>query len=68
MGKTGRDAVAEDYKRWKYKRKKYIQTNAMAKGTECENEAVMVYNLARGTDYKKTVYNNGDRMENDRCT
>lgn len=53
---------------WKYKRRKFIQTNAMAKGTECENEAVMIYNIAMGTDYKKTVYHGDDKMENDHAT
>lgn len=40
----------------------------MAKGTECESEAVVIYNLAMGTDYKKTVYQDDDKMENDRAT
>jgi hypothetical protein len=68
LSKTCIAHLEERVKEHYYGRKKSISTNAMEKGVECESEAVFVLNKALGTDYIKSVYNNGDRMENDRCT
>lgn len=42
--------------------------DAIAKGIECENEAIFVLNKALGTNYKKAKYLPGEKMQNDRCT
>ena len=40
-----------------YQRKKDLSSvDAIAKGIECENEAIFVLNKALGTSYKKAVY------------
>lgn len=51
-----------------YWRPKVLDTKELQKWIECENEAVFVYNQAMWTDYKKSVYNNGDKMENEWMT
>lgn len=58
------DWVKENY----YGRKEQLDTKAIQKGIECENEAVFVLNQALWTSYKKSVYNNGEKMENERMT
>jgi len=49
-------------------RRKQLDTKAIQKGIECETEAVFILNKVTWKDYKKAVYNNWERLENDRCT
>lgn len=42
--------------------------NAIAKGIECENEAIFVLNKALGTEYTKSKYAEGEKMDNGICT
>lgn len=58
----------EDWiKREYYWRDKHYRNDALDKWTECETEAIYVLNKALWTNYKKSVYNNWDKMENDWC-
>ena len=52
-----------------YQRKKDLSSvDAIAKGIECENEAIFVLNKALGTSYKKAVYTPWECMDNGYCT
>lgn len=69
LSKTCISYLEERVKEKVYLRSKDLSSvEAIAKGIECENEAIFVLNKALGTDYKKTVYKDGEKMENDRCT
>lgn len=42
--------------------------DAIAKGIECENEAIFVLNKALNKNYRKSKYLPWEKMENERCT
>ena len=51
-----------------WREKDLSSVDAIAKGIECENEAIFVLNKALRTKYKKAVYAPWERMDNGYCT
>lgn len=68
LSKTCMNHLDEWIKEHYFGRRKQLKTNAIQKGVECENEAVFVLNKALGTTYKKTLYKEGEKMENEWIT
>lgn len=69
LSKTTISYLEQWIKEAKYGRRVDLSNvDAIAKGIECENEAIHVLNKALGTNYKKAKYLPWEKMENDRCT
>lgn len=58
------DWIKENY----FGRRKQLDTDAIQKGIECENEAIFVLNKATWKEYKKSVYKDGEMMQNEWIT
>lgn len=56
--------IKENY----YGRRKFLKTRALQKWVECEQEAIFVLNKALGTNYAKSIYKDGEKMENEWMT
>lgn len=56
--------IKENY----YGRRKFLKTKALQKGVECEQEAIHILNKALGTKYEKSIYKDGEKMENEWMT
>lgn len=68
LSKTCIEHLEDRVKKEYYWRENMYRSDALDKWTECENEAIFVLNKALWTNYKKSVYNNWEKMENERCT